>query len=187
MTSEYDPTVLDACTRACNEMHTFEPGCQMYQDPQLEINFEANERREKERERYFLKKRQKERMGMLEPQVTNTTKAPEYEVRFTIPHELTDQARFIVEEILPEFLAYFVRKNNSYAKAEAEFHISEVTGTAGQWGELYRKICMLKAPMWDHQSEHLSFEDSTTLRNDLFGHVLLGEYYHLNSLTEDED
>lgn len=109
----------------------------------------------------------------------------EYEVKFTIPLELTEQAQHIVEEILPEFLAYFVRKNNSYAKAEKEFHISETTGTAGQWGELYRKVCMLKAPMWDHEEGHLSFEDSSTLRNDLFGHVLLGEYYHRKGVAED--
>lgn len=124
---------------------------------------------------------------MLEPQVAPEEDLIEYEVKFSIPLELTDQAQFIVEEILPEFLTYFVRKNNSYAAAEKEFALSAITGTAGQWGELYRKVCMLKAPMWDHNHKHLEFEDARTLMMDLFGHLMLGAYYDVMAVTSDTD
>lgn len=169
-------TRVPRCTRACSEMHTFELGCTEYHDPQLEVNYESHRD-------YELKKRHRERIDMLEPQLAEPVQ-DEYTFTLMLSPELTHIAQFIVEEILPEYMAYFVRKNIQYHQADGQ-NVAEELGAAGQWGDIRRKVAMLKGPLWEHRTEPYEFDSVEELLRDLFGHTLLAAYFVRMGIAED--
>lgn len=147
------------------------------------------------RKEYEKKHRERERRRlMLEPQLLSDridiveedekAEAIEYEFTINLPPELTAMAQFICEEILPEYLTYFVRKNIQYNQSDGQ-NVAEELGAAGQWGDIRRKVAMLKAPLWEHRTEPYEFDSVEELLRDLFGHTLLAAYFVRMGIAED--
>lgn len=76
------------------------------------------------------------------------------------------QARRIIEEILPTFIAKFVAANLHYGPNNAN-----VLGQAGQFADMWRKMGPLRRALWE--GETLTREGPDDICMDLIGHCLL--------------
>lgn len=86
-------------------------------------------------------------------------------------HSSTEQSSRILDEILPNAIALFLRKNADYNIVGID--IAATLGVRGQWSDMYRKIAKLKQSMWDQSGEGLEFESAEEVIQDLIGHCLL--------------
>lgn len=118
---------------------------------------------------YFMEKR----IAMLEPQVLDVDNEA-FPFTLHIPVEVTPQARFILEEILPDAVTLFVKKNRNYTQHGR--NISENFGTKGQFMKMYDKVGKLWAPFWEEKVD-LEGEQPEEILQDLLGHVLLALYF----------
>lgn len=106
-----------------------------------------------------------------------TTTPETVTISFDIPNlPLTPQAKFIVEELIPEFTREFIRKSQDYQQSDGQ-NFSEMLGLPGQWVDLFRKTMKLKRPLWDNRGEGLEsafhFESAEEIVRDLIGHGFL--------------
>lgn len=128
---------------------------------------EQREREKKmERERALMAERSPhpDELGRLYSQIT-----------LNVPVQMTKQAKFIIEELMQEWVVEFVDKNNDYQDKDG--NLSDELGSAGQWGDLYRKVRKLKKPMWDERGAKLNFEQTDEILRDLIGHSFLALYF----------
>lgn len=80
----------------------------------------------------------------------------------------TDQQR-ITQDLVPEFLEMFRRKNKDYSSDDFDTH--RLLGTRGQFSDIYRKVGKLKKALWDEQP--LVGEQPREILFDLIGHCFL--------------
>lgn len=90
--------------------------------------------------------------------------------------QMTGQAKRIFREVVPKALELFARKSKTYELAAG--NLAEELGVKGQWGDIYRKVMKLKAPLWEGKpvftdGQYAEFEDTREVLEDLLGHVLL--------------
>lgn len=79
----------------------------------------------------------------------------------------TDEARLILTELLPEFLALFLKKNAKYREVQGGY----VLGPKGVFPDINRKVGILKARIWDGDGE--IDEDTEGVLSDCIGHLFL--------------
>lgn len=87
------------------------------------------------------------------------------EVRYPIDAIATEQARDIMDRIVPEWAEEFLRKNRKY-KA-----VTNDLGPRGVFPDVNRKVGILKSRMWD--GEPTVGEPTREVIMDLVGHLLL--------------
>lgn len=75
-----------------------------------------------------------------------------------------------------QFLLMVTEWWEGFADAYTEYGpgAADVTGLAGQWADLYRKIMKLKRGMWDREGfDYLTRESAEEILKDLIGHAFL--------------
>lgn len=92
-----------------------------------------------------------------------------------------EQAARILGDILPGLLNHFLRKNQGYQLSGE--NLAEILGAKGQWGDLFRKVMVTKAVLWDGQEalilrsqvdmEGVETESVEERLEDIVGHALL--------------
>jgi hypothetical protein len=80
--------------------------------------------------------------------------------------KLGDQAQRIINNIIPEFSARFIKASLHYGPNNAN-----VLGPAGQFADIWRKIGPLKRALWE--GEELTRESAEEICMDLIGHLML--------------
>ena len=74
----------------------------------------------------------------------------------------------ITEEIMPEVMALWLRKNDDYAGQQV------FLGRMAQFADINRKFWKLKQAMWD--GKQLGFESPVEIMMDMIGHLLMAIY-----------
>lgn len=77
----------------------------------------------------------------------------------------TDEAKLIVEYLIPEWWMQFKRKNNEYGT-----HADDL-GMRGQYADIHRKMKKLRNSLWDGLP--LTHEQPREVVLDLIGHLFL--------------
>jgi hypothetical protein len=90
------------------------------------------------------------------------------EVRYPIDAIATEQARVIMENLVPQWAEEFLEKNRKYKAVDNSL------GAKGVFPDIYRKVGILKSRMWD--GEQSVGEGTTEVIRDLIGHLFLMAY-----------
>lgn len=77
----------------------------------------------------------------------------------------TESAREIVEELIPEWIAYFLPKNEDYGDNH------HILGSKAQFVDVWRKAHKLKRALWDGRD--MNHEDTDEILKDMIGHCFL--------------
>jgi hypothetical protein len=81
---------------------------------------------------------------------------------------VTDQARMICDDILPEVLEGFLLKNRKYRSVDNSL------GARGVFPDVHRKVGILKDRIWDGSDVY--GESTAEVIDDLIGHLFLMRY-----------
>lgn len=81
----------------------------------------------------------------------------------------TDDARWILDELMPELLGKFLRKNAQYARAQTGHDL----GIKGIIPDINRKSSAIITRVWDEVVPHQNVDEVEDLLDDLIGHCLL--------------
>lgn len=101
----------------------------------------------------------------------NGTSVIDWLIRRVVPDKevspafLTIQQQRIVENIVPNVLAMYLRKSQDYGDT------AESLGERGQFADMHRKFGKLKRALWDGQVLH--GESTRDILFDMIGHCLL--------------
>ena len=82
----------------------------------------------------------------------------------------TEQANYIVREILPDMLNRFLAKNKDYGEPDAAMDL----GPKAEFVRLWNKVLKLRRALWE--GEELEFEQADEIIDDLLGHLLLARF-----------
>jgi hypothetical protein len=90
---------------------------------------------------------------------------PPMQLALGIEEYPTEQARRIVEGILPRVICRFIAKNRDYGEN------AQTLGLRGQFADLHRKYGKLRRAWWE--GEQLYSESDTEVAEDMIAHLLL--------------
>lgn len=77
----------------------------------------------------------------------------------------TEAARYIAEQLMPEFLALFLEKNRGYGNMHGDL------GLRAQYVDIHRKVGKLRRAWWD--AKPIGPETAREVCLDLIGHLFL--------------
>lgn len=96
----------------------------------------------------------------------------------TIDNPPSDDAAFIMRELVPDWLRQFGGKNKDYADGgEDTFHTADLLGARGQFADMWRKMGKLYRALW--KGQEMRGEKSDEMVMDLIGHCFLTLRYLL--------
>ena len=97
------------------------------------------------------------------------TGTPEHRItlNYAVPQPASEDARYILDKVLPEMLESFLTKNRKYVSVEEGYDLGE----AGIIPDLNRKLGILVDRLW-YKNPSVG-EDTDEVITDLIGHLLL--------------
>jgi len=99
--------------------------------------------------------------------ITDLTVKVEYGDKAQVVEAASEDARYILSNVLPMVLTEFLEKNAKYAAVEDGYDL----GAKGIIPDLNRKLGILKARLWDDAEE--VGESTDEVARDMIGHLLL--------------